>query len=197
VTFTYTSGGCDGNEFEVNRCAADTASLQTYLEALGLNEAMTPNMCKKMWLEGCSSFFQSYDNPVVVVAKQIDCNKQVCDQTPFFSNCESNADCAAIASVADGPPYAGYAWPWGQSNVTTLPAYRPCCSFWESYCNGASCSGRQAGTGASCPLTEAGDNGFCVDDGDCWYAGSATALSVPMGLTAIVALAASLLSMRH
>jgi len=175
-------------------------------QALNLDDSMTKDKCKSRWLNACSSFFVSPTRPVTSVAKQISCDRVMCDQSPYYSNCVEDADCAAqsIANVNSGPPLPGTTWPLSAPWQDLLPAYKPCCNFWENYCNGPSCSGQEKVLTAVpveyenlCPVVDAQANNFCdkpettpYPPGSCWLAGSASALSTSMMMASVLSAAA-------
>ncbi len=194
--------------FEVKRCAESSDALKTYVEVnfacmhcrkkrpckemlsalledrlqgLDLDNRLTPDVCKQMWLRGCSNFYQS--DKYVVVPKSIACNSFICDQSSFYSNCVTNADCDGVHDVKQGLPASDAVWPF--ANQTVLPAYRPCCSFFEKNCNGASCLGRDDST---CPLTFAQRAGFCERE-NCWVPGPSAATTRQPGLALALILA--------
>jgi len=183
---------CENSDLGSSQRRCPTRNLLAAAQALDL--AFTPNRCKKMWLQACSNFYAAPENPAVVVARQIGCTKELCDQTPYYSNCVQDSDCANIPDVNSGPPEVGSHWPFSQHYSTTLAHYKPCCSFYNNYCNGASCLGRD-GIGPVCPATDAEENNFCIKRDklggnvnlDCWLAGGVSTLSASTaGLAALV-----------
>lgn len=115
----------------------------------------------------------------------------MCDQSGFYSNCVTDADCRNIATVNDGLPEADAMWPFAVRDASrhdVLPVYRPCCSFFKEHCNGASCAGGRDQN--SCPLEQALQNQFCREK-DCWIVGDAVRPSASV----ILVLVGSLLSL--
>lgn len=108
-------GKIEGSSFVVKRCAKSNAEVVDYLkvchvlqfcmrgsgmflvyrlrclgcvlvdaqkQSLGAN--LKPDNCKLAWLAACATFPLP---GVVVVPKRIQCNKEMCNQGPFYSNC--------------------------------------------------------------------------------------------------------------
>ena len=108
-------GKIEGSSFVVKRCAKSNAEVVDYLkvchvlqfcmrgsrmflvyrltglgcvlldaqkQSLGAN--LNPDNCKLAWLAACATFPLP---GVVVVPKSIQCNKEMCNQGPFYSNC--------------------------------------------------------------------------------------------------------------
>jgi len=182
-TYQYGEGTpCKDKSFIVKRCASDKANLDAYLQAERLEEQMQPNYCKLSWLRACANF---HNGEVVVVPKAIACNDAMCDRSSLYSNCNDDADCRQHSSVDEHAPVSEL-WPF--SNTTVLPIFRPCCSFYETHCNGALCALKD-----SCPIDRA--RGTWCQDTDCWIsAAPRTALSflLPLSLASAVLLFSSL-----
>lgn len=173
------------------------------VQANKLDESMTPDKCKSLWLGACSTFYVARTRPAVAVAQSIKCNKAMCDQSPYYSNCVTDTDCASIPNMNSGPPSAGFAWPHSGAAENVLPQYRPCCEFWSDYCNGPSCLGQDSVVTAVpsedpalqnlCPLMVAQQHGFCTfwldKPGGCWLAGGASSLGASTALASLLSLA--------
>jgi len=128
-------GGLKGNsEFEVKRCANTAQEVIAHLQQMSRLKDHTADTCKLMWLTACATFPLS---DVVVVPKSIKCNNVMCDQSTYYSNCVTDADCSKVASVEAGLPAPTATWPMAGNLTDILPPYRPCCEFYNMNCNGA------------------------------------------------------------
>mmetsp|Transcript_74760 Transcript_74760/g.109642 ORF Transcript_74760/g.109642 Transcript_74760/m.109642 type:complete len:221 (-) Transcript_74760:178-840(-) len=156
--------------FTVSRCAASQDELQEYMTGQGLGKNLDPDGCKILWLEGCRTFPLP---DVVVVPKSIKCNNVVCDQSPFYSNCVTDEDCAGISRIEDGLgggslASTGYVWPTAGNHSEILQRYRPCCEFYVNHCNGAAGPSTQMlGEDKSySPAKRAQNGGLCESSSD-------------------------------